>query len=127
MVSRFVACTVSALLLVITVALTRATIEEVRATFVAQRQVTNSHAVLPDYSMIQCVRACLSEGQKGMCNVAGYNKVTQTCYLSMDDPQDVVSVGDKNIGVFSISHIAQGILTDICYSYIPCYYSYKVH
>lgn len=121
--SRVVAFTASATLLVITVALTRATIKEVQATFVAQRQVTNSHAVLPKYSKSQCMRTCFTEGQKDRCNVAGYNKATKTCYLSMDDPQDVASVDDENIGVFYLRE-AQGIYLIFVFRVIPCNYSY---
>jgi len=69
------------------------------------------------------MRTCFTEGQKDRCNVAGYNKATKTCYLSMDDPQDVASVDDENIGVFYLRE-AQGIYLIFVFRVIPCNYSY---
>ena len=34
-----------------------------------------------------------------MCTVAGYNKATQTCYLSVDEPQTVLDTDDEMSGV----------------------------
>ena len=35
-----------------------------------------------------------------MCTIAGYNKATQTCFLSVDDPLDVLDTTDEMAGVF---------------------------
>jgi len=55
---------------------------------------------LQHYSKIKCVQKCHEESTKGLCNVAGYNKATRTCYLSMDSHQDILDVDDEMVGVY---------------------------
>ena len=53
---------------------------------------------------------CNQEKQKGMCTLAGYNKATKTCYLSIDDPQAVLDTTDDMAGVLIFEPIFSGIL-----------------
>ena len=68
--------------------------------FVNKKCVGSSRMTLYHYSKIKCVQKCHEESTKGLCNVAGYNKATKTCYLSMDSHQDVSDVNDELSGVY---------------------------
>ena len=68
--------------------------------FVNRKCVGTSRMTLQHYSKIKCVQKCQEERTKGLCNVVGYDKKTKTCYLSMDNYQDVVDVDDEMTGVF---------------------------
>ena len=68
--------------------------------FVNRKCVGTSRMTLQQYSKIKCVQKCHEENTKGLCNVAGYNKATKTCYLSMDSHQDVLDVADDMSGVY---------------------------
>jgi len=46
------------------------------------------------------VRKCNKERRNGKCTLAGYDKRTNTCYLSDDDPLNVTDKDDEMIGVF---------------------------
>jgi len=68
--------------------------------FENRKCVGTSRMTLQQYSKIKCVQKCHEENIKGLCNVAGYNKATKTCYLSMDNHQDVLDVDDEMSGVY---------------------------
>ena len=68
--------------------------------FVGRKCVGSSRMTLHHYSKIKCVQKCHEESTKGLCNVAGYDKGTKTCYLSMDSPQDVLDVDNESSGVY---------------------------
>ena len=67
---------------------------------VNKKCVGTSRMTLQHFSKIKCVQKCHEESTKGLCNVAGYNKATKTCYLSMDSHQDVLDVDDDMSGVY---------------------------
>ena len=68
--------------------------------FVNRKCVGSSRMTLHHYSKLKCVQKCHEENTKGLCNVAGYDKGTKTCYLSMDSHQDVLDVDDELSGVY---------------------------
>lgn len=84
-----------------------AQIQDVNTQFVGRKIVATSHLILQQYSKIKCVKKCHEENLKGLCNVAGYNKTTQTCYISVDSQQDVLDVADDMAGVFFMSPMTQ--------------------
>jgi len=63
------------------------------------KMVATSYMTLQSYSDIKCVRKCFEEKRQNRCSVAGYDKSTQTCFLSNDGPQDLLDA-DKEFGVF---------------------------
>jgi len=77
-----------------------ANIQSVMIMFTEKKCVATSHTTLQKISKIKCVEKCNQERQKGRCTVAGYNKATKTCYLSVEDPQDVLDTTDEMTGVF---------------------------
>ena len=79
-----------------------ALILETDTRFENRKCVGSSHKTLQHYSKIKCVQKCHEENTKGLCNVAGYDKATKTCYLSMDSYQDVLDVNDESFGVYFI-------------------------
>jgi len=82
--------------------------EEVKATLTSKRSVLSSHTVIQPYSKIQCVKKCVEEGRRGRCSVAGYNKDTKTCYLSINNQESVIASPDENSGIFVIQQQATG-------------------
>jgi len=70
------------------------------ATFIAGKSLATNHTALRPYSEIQCAAKCFEESRYNRCSVAGYNRETHTCYLSLDSIQDVSDVADQNVGVF---------------------------
>jgi len=56
------------------------------------------------------VEKCNKERQNGRCTLAGYNKATKTCYLSVDDPLDALDTDDEMTGVFYYEPEPTGIL-----------------
>ena len=83
-----------------TINLCTATIESVMTRFTEKKCVATSHTTLQKISKIKCVERCNKERQNGRCTLAGYNKATKTCYLSVDDPQDAQDTQDEMAGVF---------------------------
>jgi len=76
------------------------TISMANAKFVQGKVVATSHRTIQPLSKIRCVEKCLEEGRNGMCRVAGYNKGTKACNLSVDSQNDVVDIADEMSGVF---------------------------
>jgi len=68
--------------------------------FTKKKTVATSHTTLHAISKIKCVEKCNKERQNGMCTLAGYNKATQTCYLSVDNPLDALDTSDDMSGIF---------------------------
>jgi len=90
----------SSLILFLVISLCNANIDSVTTLFTEKKCVATSHTTLQKISKIRCVEKCNQERQNGMCTLAGYNKATKTCYLSVDDPQDVLDTTDEMTGVF---------------------------
>jgi len=86
--------------IVATVFLTYADIEEFMVTFLKRKTVATSYLTLERFSKVQCAEKCYKEGKQGRCRIAGYNKDTKTCRLSMDSQQDVLDFPDDSSGVF---------------------------
>lgn len=82
-----------------TTALSDASIQATATNFTRGKAVASSHTVLQPLSKVQCARKCYDEGKEGRCNIAGYNKTTKACYLSVDTHHDVIDVQDENTGV----------------------------
>ena len=83
-----------------TCSLSEANIKTVETTFTKGKTVATSHTVLQPVSKSHCVERCHQEEKQGSCTIAGYNKNTRACYLSVDSQHDVVDVADESLGVF---------------------------
>lgn len=94
-------------ILLMTVTICSATIQSVVTRFTVKKSVASSHTTLENISKIKCVERCSKERQNGMCTLAGYNKSTKTCYLSVDNPQSVLNTTDEMSGVFFFGMIKQ--------------------
>jgi len=88
------------IVLLMTITLSNANIQSVTTLFTEKKFVATTHTTLQNISKIKCVERCNQERQNGRCTLAGYNKATKTCYLSVDDPQDVLDTTDEMTGVF---------------------------
>jgi len=84
----------------ITITLCTASIEILTTRFTEKKCVATSHTTLENISKIKCVERCNKERQNGRFTLAGYNKATKTCYLSVDDPQNALDTPDEMVGVF---------------------------
>jgi len=74
------------------------------ANFTSRKAVASSFRTIEPFTQIQCVRECINEGRKGVCNLAGYHASSKKCQLSADSQQDVVDVEDGMSGVFVITY-----------------------
>jgi len=97
-----------------TIALCMATIQSVKTKFTEGKKLSTSHTTLQGISKIKCVEKCSKEKQTGGCTLAGYNKATKTCYLSVDGPQDVFDTTDEMFGVFFYEPDQAGIFHFEC-------------
>ena len=87
------------------------------------KMVATSYMTLQLYSDIKCVRKCFEEKRQDRCSVAGYDKSTQTCFLSNDGPHDLLDTDSEHVGVFLFSEqegmfsydLHYGIATSFCY------------
>jgi len=70
--------------------------------FAKGKMVATSYMTLKSCSSIKCVSKCFDEQRNTRCSVAGYDKSTQTCFLSNDGPQDLLDADEKS-GVFFYS------------------------
>jgi len=104
----FIGCSIT---FVLTISLCTASIQSVMTKFTEKKSVATSHTKLHDISDIQCVRKCNKGRQTRGCTLAEYNKATKTCYLSVDDPQDVLDTTDEMSGVFFYETDATGIFS----------------
>ena len=88
-----------AVVFLVTVSKTHADIVEFMANFQKGKTVATSYQTLERFSKVQCAEKCYKEGKKGRCRIAGYNKDTKICRLSMDS-QQVLDIADDSSGVF---------------------------
>jgi len=86
-----------------------ATIQSVTTQFTEGKKLSTNYATLQKVSKIQCVERCNKDKQTGGCTLAGYNKATRNCYLSVDGPQDVLDTTDEAYGVFFYEPDQSGI------------------
>jgi len=68
--------------------------------FTKGKAVSTSYKTFERFSEVQCVKKCNDERKNDMCNVAGYNKTSRVCTLSIDNQEDLVDVADDMAGVF---------------------------
>ena len=85
---------------------------------VYREKTTTSHTTLQKISKIKCVERFNKERESGRSTLAGYNKATKTCYLSNEDPLDVLDTNDEMTGVFFYEPEPTGIT--IQHSYDKC-------
>jgi len=95
-------------------ALCMATIQTVQTKFTEGKKLSTSYTTLQRISKVKCVEICSKEKQTGGCTLAGYNKATRTCYLSVDGPQDVLDTTDEMFGVFFYEPDQAGIFYFKC-------------
>lgn len=95
--------------ILLTTSICEGTFLTTNAQFNKGKAVATSYKTIQPMSEIQCVVRCFEEGRNGMCRVAGYNKGTNGCYLSVDTPQDVQDVADEMAGVFFMNDGAYSI------------------
>ena len=100
----------TSVILLLTISLCMASIQSVTTRFTGNKRVATRHTTLHNISDIQCVRKCYREQQNGMCTLAGYNKTIETCYLSVNNPENVMDTTDKMSGVFFYEADSIGIL-----------------
>ena len=82
------------------IALSHADFQDFFATFLKRKTVATSYLTLERFSKVQCAEKCYKEGKQGRCRIAGYNKGSKVCRLSMDSQQDVLDIADDSSGVF---------------------------
>ena len=100
MIWNFKTVTTFTVVILATVSLSHADIQEFMATFLKGKTVPSSYLTLERFSKVQCAEKCYKEGKQNRCRIAGYNKGTKTCRLSMDYQQDVLDIADDSSGVF---------------------------
>jgi len=75
----------------------------IKSKCLSRKSVETSQMTLYNHSEIHCVRKCHEENTKGLCSIAGYNKTTQTCHLSVDNHHDVLDVDEETSVVCFLS------------------------
>ena len=85
-----------------TIALCSTTVQEVRTQFVKNKFPSTSYATKHPISSLHCVKWCSKDRQSGKCKIAGYNKASKTCELSMNYPQQLMDAADEMTGVFFV-------------------------
>ena len=91
-----------AIVVLMTIALCSTDIQEVRTQFVKNKVLSTSYATKQHISKLNCVQWCSRDRQMGKCKIAGYNKYSKMCSLSMDNPEDALDVADEMTGIFVI-------------------------
>jgi len=81
---------------------------DARTQFVKNKILSTSYATKQPISQLNCVRWCVSDGNKGKCKIAGYNLSGNSCSLSMDNQEDMMEVADEMSGVFVIKTVNRG-------------------
>jgi len=97
-----------AVVFLLTIALCSTTMRDARTQFVKNKIISTSYVSKQPISQLNCVRWCLSDGNKGKCKIAGYKMSENSCSLSMDNPDDLVEVADEMSGVFVIETVDRG-------------------
>ena len=103
----------SSVILFVAISLCNANIQSVTTKFTEKKCVATSHTTLQKISKIKCVERCNQERQTGRCTLAGYNKATKTCYLSVDDPLGVLDTNDDMAGVFFYESEVTGMFINL--------------
>jgi len=103
MSSPFPAITNVVVVIMCALVLTEALIQDTTKEYLKGKWIATSHTTLHQYSKVQCVRRCYEESRHGRCTVAGYDKPTKTCYLSVDSQQDLLHVADEALGVVLVN------------------------
>jgi len=103
-----------AVVILVTIALCSADIQEVRTQFVKKKVLSTSYATKHHISKLNCVQWCFRDRQMGKCQIAGYNKYAKTCSLSMDNPENLLDVADEITGVYVMEQAA-GDTVRFCY------------
>jgi len=98
--------TTVAVVFLLTIAFCSADIQEVRTQFITNKVLSSSYATKQHISKLKCVEWCSRDRKMGKCKMAGYNKYSKTCSLSMDNPADALDVADEMTGVFVIEQAA---------------------
>jgi len=106
-----------AVVILMTIVLCSADIQEVRTEFVKNKVLSTSYATTQHISKLNCVQWCSRDRQMGKCKIAGYNKYAKTCSLSMDNPEDLINVADEMTGVYVIEQAAGDTF---CFCYRKC-------
>ena len=75
----------------------------IKSKCMSRKSVETSQMTLYNHSEIHCVLKYYEENTKGMCSVAGYNKTTQTCHLSVDIHHDVLDFDQETSVVCFLS------------------------
>ena len=96
-------------------AMCMASVQTAKTQFSKGKMVATSYMILQSYSDIKCVRKCFEEKRQNRCSVAGYDKSTQTCFLSNDGPEDLLDA-DEEFGVFLFSEQECMFSFDIYYN-----------
>jgi len=99
-----------AVVVLMTIALCSTAMRDARTQFVKNKLLATSYATEQANSQLNCVRWCFSGGNKGKCKTAGYNASTNSCRLSMDNPEDLTDVADEMSGVFVIEPVDRGCI-----------------
>jgi len=89
-----------AVVILMTIGLCSADIQEVKTQFVKNKVLSTSYATKQHISKLHCVEWCSRDRQVGKCKTAGYNKYSKTCSLSMDYQHTLLDVADETNGVF---------------------------
>jgi len=89
-----------AVVILATVSKSNADFQEFIATFEKGKTVATSYLTIERISKVQCADKCYKEGKQGRCRIAGYNKNTKVCRLSIDSQCDVLDIADDHNGVF---------------------------
>jgi len=113
-----------------TFSLCLASFKTTKTQFTEGNMVKTSYMTLLSYSDIKCVRKCFVEKKQNRCSVAGYDKASQTCYLSNDSQHDLMDSDDESSGVFifpdskGIFTVVKLLLSGIVYAYKNNYIQY---
>jgi len=112
----------TAFVLMLSIVLSKGHIEDIKTEFVKGKLVSTSHTTLQPYSKIECVKKCYDEGKKDNCNVAGYDKSTKSCHLSLDMDTDVVDAASETAGVYIFPQGSDGdfiktVCPLVCFSF----------
>jgi len=83
-----------------------ANIETMQTQVAKGKKVKTSYKTLQSYSKIKCAETCFDEKRQNRCSVAGYNKVTRTCFLSNDSQHDLHDANEE----FGVILYAEGML-----------------
>ena len=94
--------TTVAVVILMTIALCSADIQEVNTQFKTNKVLSTSYATKQHISKLNCVQWCSRERKIGKCKIAGYNKHAKECSLSMDNIEDTLDIANEMTGIYVI-------------------------